>query len=270
MTFLIPVLWIKTIKKLTFINVFALGVILFALATIITYNIIYIRENTFPEREIKYFDAVNFPIFFGIAVLNFEGNPASLNIQASMKKPRNYLWVLWTSAIVTTLIVFIQASLSYTAYGSYIDELVTLNLPANSLTSVLRIMYAIALIMSYPIQMFAAVEIIENLEIYKSLPNSSWFPNLKHIVVRTCIVLFTGFIAIEIPKFDLFLSFLGSFGGTFLCFIFPFLFYNRTFQASISNRRLWTHWILMGIGVFLGMLSVYKSFTKLLAAFFAK
>jgi len=80
MTFLIPVLWIKTIKKLTFINVFALAAILFALATIITYDIIYIREDTYPEWEIKYFDAINFPIFFGIAVLNFEGNPASLNI----------------------------------------------------------------------------------------------------------------------------------------------------------------------------------------------
>jgi len=147
-----------------------------------------------------------------------------------MKRPRNYLRVLWTSAIITTTIVFVQASLSYLAYGSYIDELVTLNLPATWLTSILRIMYAIALIMSYPIQMFAAIDIVENLDFYKSLPNSERCPNLKHIVVRTIIVLFTGFVAIEIPKFDIFLSFLGSLGGTFLCFIFPFLFYNWTFH----------------------------------------
>ena len=147
-----------------------------------------------------------------------------------MKYPWKYLYVLWSSAILTTLIVLCQASLSYLAYGNYIEELVTLNLPFNKLTSILRILYSVALIMSYPIQMFAAVDIIENLEFYKNLPMSERYPNLKHIIVRTSIVLFTGIVAIEIPKFDLFLSFLGSFGGTFLCFVFPFLFYNRTFK----------------------------------------
>jgi len=80
MTFLIPVLWIKSIKKLTIINVFALLVIIFALITIISYDIIFIKTNEYESREIKYFDPVNFPVFFGLAVLNFEGNPASLNI----------------------------------------------------------------------------------------------------------------------------------------------------------------------------------------------
>ena len=80
MTFLIPVLWIKTIKKLTIINAFALFVILFALVTIISYDILFITTNEYESWEIKYIDVFNYPVFFGIAVLNFEGNPASLNV----------------------------------------------------------------------------------------------------------------------------------------------------------------------------------------------
>lgn len=80
MTILIPILWIKTIKKMTSVNVFALMAILLALTLVVFYDIVYIKEDTYEEREIKYFDPINFPVFFGIAVLNFEGNPNSLNI----------------------------------------------------------------------------------------------------------------------------------------------------------------------------------------------
>lgn len=76
------------------------------------------------------------------------------------------------AAILTTLIVLTQASLSYLAYGNYIEDLVTLNLPHNKLTAILRISYSCALIMSYPLQLFAAVDIIENLDLYNKLPNS--------------------------------------------------------------------------------------------------
>lgn len=80
MIFLIPVLWIKTIKKLTSINFFALAVIILALATVIYYDVQYISNNEYSTREIKWFNFWDYPLFFGIAVLNFEGNPGSLNV----------------------------------------------------------------------------------------------------------------------------------------------------------------------------------------------
>jgi len=105
MTFLIPVLWIKTIKKLTIINFFALAVIISALSIIIFYDITYIVHNEYEDWVVKFFNFWEYPLFFGIAVLNFEGNPASLNVQASLMYPRKYTKVLVISAILTTLIV---------------------------------------------------------------------------------------------------------------------------------------------------------------------
>lgn len=149
--FLVPVLWIKTIKKLTFINFIALGVIIFVLITIVYYDVFYIVHNTFDTREVKLFDFWEYPIFFGIAILNFEGNPSALNIQASMKHPRRFTRTLLSASSIIVLIVIIQGTLSYGAYGNYIEDLVTLNLPHTRLTAALRVFYALALIMSYPL-----------------------------------------------------------------------------------------------------------------------
>ncbi len=77
---LVPIMWIKTLKKLFWVNLFALTCILSCIVTIIYYDIVYIRENEYPDREIKLFDLWDLPLFFGVAVLNFEGNPASLNV----------------------------------------------------------------------------------------------------------------------------------------------------------------------------------------------
>jgi len=58
---------------------------------------------------------------------------------------------------------------------------VTLNLPHNRLTAVLRVGYSCALIMSYPIQLFAAVDIIEKLKCYENIPTWSRLPNVRSI-----------------------------------------------------------------------------------------
>lgn len=148
---LIPILWIKTIKKLTFINFFSLFMILLSLGTIIYYDITYIARNEYNTWTVDYFNILEYPLFFGIAVLNFEGNPSCLNLQSSMKYPRRYTKVLIISSVFVTSLVLTQATLSYEAFGNFIEDLVTLNLPHNRLTAILWVCYSCALIMSYPI-----------------------------------------------------------------------------------------------------------------------
>ena len=60
--------------------------------TIIYYNSLTIisfkREEVF--ENVKMFDIYKYPLFIGIAMLNFEGNPTSLNVRASMKHPQHF------------------------------------------------------------------------------------------------------------------------------------------------------------------------------------
>lgn len=102
----------------------------------------------------KIFDFFHYPLFFGIAIFNFEGNPATLNVQASMKHPEKFSLIFVTSAIIVSSLVIIVSSLSYLAYGSEVEDLITLNLPHNDLTTVVRLVYSFCLLASFPLQIF--------------------------------------------------------------------------------------------------------------------
>ena len=126
-----------------------------------------VSQNTRNYDDIKMFDVMNYPFFFGIALLNFEGNPATLNVQASMRHPKSFKSMYTACAIFVSILVMHVASLSYVAYGSEIKDLVTLNLPHNEFTTMVRMLYWFGLLGSFPLQMFPWLDIIENYEWYK-------------------------------------------------------------------------------------------------------
>lgn len=211
-----PVCWIKHLKNLSWIAVLALCGMVCCLCVILWYDFQYIFHEEEEDKGVKMFDAIHYPLFFGIAILNFEGNPATLNVQASMKHPEKFPFVFVTSAITVSSLVIIVSSLSYLAYGEEVEELITLNLPHNNLTTLIRLVYSIGLIASFPLQMFPNLDIIENFRWYQNLPASESCPVLKFLITRTLVVAFCGLIAVLVPSFGLFLDFLGALAGTVL------------------------------------------------------
>jgi len=164
-----PVCWIKHLKNLSWIAFIALAGMIMALTVILYYDIVYIAKGTGKEveKEVKIFDFIHYPLFFGIAILNFEGNPATLNVQASMKYPEKFSFVFVLSAITVSTLVITVSSLSYLAYGAEVEDLITLNLPHNDLTTIVRLVYSFGLLASFPLQMFPCLDIIESFRCYK-------------------------------------------------------------------------------------------------------
>ena len=84
---LIPICWLKTFKFISYISLFSNISIVFALVVIMMYS-----EETFVEepelhKNIAYLKVNHLPMFFGIAVFNFEGNGVIINLHASMEDP---------------------------------------------------------------------------------------------------------------------------------------------------------------------------------------
>jgi solute carrier family 36 (proton-coupled amino acid transporter) len=87
--------------------------------------------------NLNYFVPQALPLFFGVAVFDFEGNGVIINLHASMQEPEKFNQVL-----VTTLTIYVTAlctfcSIAYWSYGPNLEDMVTLNLPHDNLTSMI-------------------------------------------------------------------------------------------------------------------------------------
>lgn len=63
--------------------------------------------------QIKSFDLSALPLFFGVAVFDFEGNGTVINLYASMKEPKKFNSVLVSTTLLYMLIVCAFSTLAY-------------------------------------------------------------------------------------------------------------------------------------------------------------
>jgi len=124
--------------------------LVFAIFIIIGYCFSNHSENPEMSENLNYFNFSAIPLFFGVAVFDFEGNGVVINLHASMKQPEMFNKVLLTTLLiyVTTLCTF--SAIAYWSFGSSIEDMVTLNLPHDNLTSIIQVFYCFGLLGSYP------------------------------------------------------------------------------------------------------------------------
>ena len=210
-------------------------------------------------EETKTFDLINYPFFFGIALLNYEGNPVSLNIRSSMQNPQKFVFSYNFSVFTVMIFSCCISSFCYSAFGPTVNDFVLLSLPDSTLVISIRILYWICLLGSYPIQMFAPLHIIENYSWYHKIPTFENF-DLRYYGIRALYVIFTGIMAIIVPRFGLFLDFLGSFAGTALWLIIPVIIYEKAFKGTLTVPQIILNKIILIIGVVFGGISTALSF----------
>ena len=123
-------------------------------------------------------------------------------------------------AIISILVIF--SVCSYEAFGDRIDDMVTMNLPHDNLTSSVQLLYCLGLLGSFPLQAIPAIDISEKTKCFSESPNPfKNTPYIKNIILRTIIVIGVGISATIIPKFGLFINLTGAFACTALAFILP-------------------------------------------------
>ena len=187
------------------------------------------------RKDVVFFQPVHLPLFFGIAVFNFEGNGVILNLHASMKNPEDFHKVMRKTLVAIILILIVFATISYIAYSSETKDMITLNLPHDNLTSFVQLCYSVGLLCSYPMQVIPAIDIAEKGSFYEKLPTWDKFPRIKSMIFRSILVILTGISAMIIPKFGLFINLSGAFACTALAFVLPALMYNKAFKGDMTN-----------------------------------
>ena len=104
-------------KKISYISFTSLVITLIAISVICIYGVTKIPGND--KSELKYFNFLEFPLFFGICVYQFEGNTTCLQIENSMNSPKQFRKV---SIVGIIIIVALESTLAIIGYLAFIND----------------------------------------------------------------------------------------------------------------------------------------------------
>lgn len=215
----------------------------------------------------KGFVLENYPVFFGTAVYSYEGIGLVIPIESSMKRPQNYLPVLYSAIAVISIFYLSFGAIGYIGFGNHINEIITSELPNGvPLTYAVQGALVFALIMTFPVQLFPVIGIIEEKEwIYLD----KWYLSrtLQQNIMRVLLALAATGIALAIPHFGLFIGLIGSFGSSMLAFILPTCFHTKLFWDDMGWIAKTRNFLIIAFGVLGGVLGTALTLKKLIGTY---
>ncbi|CAG8527979.1 12313_t:CDS:2 [Gigaspora margarita] len=205
-----PLAMIRRISRLSFTALIADAFIMFGLLYLYYYDIF--RLSTKGVGEIILFNPRDFALFIGTAVFTFEGIGLIIPITESMKEPKKFPKVLIGVMIFVTIIFTSIGVLSYAAFGKDVKTVVILNLPSDDpIVRIVQLLYALAILLSVPLQLFPAIRIMEQGIFERSGKDNllvKWQKNLfRFLTVVACGIIAWG----GASDLDKFVSLIGSF-----------------------------------------------------------
>jgi len=234
--------------------------ILAGLASQMFYNVQVIQEN--PELKstlgshLKEFNFKDLPLFFGIATYAFEGVGIIFSIRSSMEKPQDFPFLLKNQMAILSIIYVIFPTLCYVALDDRLTDIIFFTLPTDDpFYLLIQILYAISALLSFPVQFFPAIRIMENSKIMRyRLFNERGKCNNKTLRygMRMAVIALVFLVAYTATSFHLFLNLLGSCVFTFIGFVLPVWIYQVQFKGKVSVQKRIINYTMLVITIFFG------------------
>jgi proton-coupled amino acid transporter len=161
-------------------------------------------------------------------VFSFEGIGLVIPITDAMREPHKFPKVLTGVMLFLTVLFSGAGALSYAIYGFEIKTVVITNLPQDKkFVQVVQFLYAVAILLSMPLQLFPALRIMENWLFTKSGKHNAmvkWEKNgFRFVTVIVCALVSWG----GAKDLDKFVAFVGSFACIPLCYVYPAMLHYR-------------------------------------------
>ncbi|KAL4490900.1 hypothetical protein ABPG72_008636 [Tetrahymena utriculariae] len=158
---LLPCIFIRHMDKLKQWSMSANVFILCSLLIISLYCGYNLKQNGLPEVQQFNFSSMGDSV--GIFIFTFEGVGLYFDVRHSMQEPKRFFVVL-NYVIYFALILYTSFGiLGYLTFGSKVKDIILFNFDlTNPVLFVVQILYCISLILSYPIQIFPCVNLVEH------------------------------------------------------------------------------------------------------------
>ena len=113
---LVPICWLRSFKYLAYVSMASNIFLIFALFIIIGYCFKNHSEHPELSNDLNYFSPSAIPMFFGVAVFDFEGNGVVINLHASMKEPEKF-----NNVLITTLTIYVSALCIFSSIAYWVS-----------------------------------------------------------------------------------------------------------------------------------------------------
>ncbi|KAG6900691.1 hypothetical protein C0993_005003 [Termitomyces sp. T159_Od127] len=142
-------------------------------------------------------------------------------------------------------------ALGYLTFGSQVETVILVNLnPESGIVQSVQFLYALAILLSIPLQFFPAVRIMENGLFTRSGkvdPRVKWLKNgFRFGMVMVC----TALSWIGAADLDKFVAFVGCFACVPLCYVYPAMLHYRACARTFRQKAADILLILFGTAAF--------------------
>lgn len=246
---LIPLAWIRNISKLGPVALLADACILVGVSYIYWYTSTALTSAGV-DPSVVLFNPSKYTLTIGSAIFTFEGIGLILPIQASMAKPQHFEPLLGAVMLLITVVFTSVGALCYATFGERTRIEIIDNFPQNSaLVNAVQLLYAIAVLVGTPVQLFPALRIVEgrifaHMRSGKGSLRTKWVKN----AFRVGVLLFCGLVSVVgTGNLDRFVALIGSVACVPLVYVYPAYLHWK----GVATKR-WVRWgdaIMMVVGV---------------------
>ncbi|GMI74702.1 hypothetical protein like AT4G38250 [Hibiscus trionum] len=242
---------VPSLTHLAPLSIFADVVDLGAMAVVLVEDVQLMLKQS---HEVIAFGGLS--VFFygmGVAVYAFEGIGMVLPIESEMKDASKFGKILALSMGLISLIYGAFGALGYLAFGEETKDIITANLGAGWISTLVQLGLCINLFFTFPLMMNPVYEIVER----------RFWGGRYCLWLRWLLVLIVSLVALFVPNFADFLSLVGSSVCCGLGFVLPALFHLLVFKEELG----WKGWTvdvgIVTLGLVLGVSGTWSALVEI-------
>ncbi|KAJ3022530.1 neutral amino acid transporter [Thoreauomyces humboldtii] len=233
----VPLSWVRKIKHFSVTSLVADVFILAGLAYILYFDVSTVAADG-PARDFVWFNNQSFPLFVGTAMFAFEGICLILPIGESMKHPEQFGKVLCLCTGVIGAIFFSVGAMGYLTFGDKVETVVFLNLPKGPHTQFIQFVYALAIMLSFPLTVYPTIRITEHALFGLLDGKHSNMVKWQKNAYRAALMAVLGAVAwLGSNNLDKFVALVGCFACIPLSFIYPSLFHSHIAATRVERLK---------------------------------
>jgi len=270
LVFIAPLAFKHTFHELLISSLLAFGSVVFLIIVIIARSIEYMVKNPNHEMPSLFMDDA-LGIIDAIPLLTFalgchiQVIPIYSELKPAISSVKWMDAIVLTSNSTTTVLYFLVSLFGLLNFGSDTKGNILLNYPSSDiLLTVARLLMAIHVALAYPLQSWAARNVLDHLLFQNAGdedPKKKRHKNIRYAIMTVCILGFAFLGAAAIPDITIIFGFIGCLGSMFANFIFPPIFYLKLIESPTPMKIPAVMLIVIGflVGIFGTASLVYQT-----------